>query len=127
MATTPVATTSDLYTLHIPLLRGISRFECFFFSALIMGGALIIFGATDNSLWSNNRSEWVFGKNPYSENELFWSFWLAVAGSSLLFLCGLSYFIEGQRQEIAVPVPKPVTVTTVYYPSGQDFIPYTAV
>lgn len=94
----------------------------------MLAGALIIFGATDYTIWSNNSTEWVFGKNAYSEHDLYWSFWLGVAGTALLFLCGLGYFFEARRQETAVPVArKPMTITTVYYPSGEDFIPYTAV
>ena len=93
-----------------------------------MGGALIIFGATELVNWGKRAIEWIFGWNSYSLNELYWSYWLAVTGAILLFICGLCYFIEGRRVEMEPPPErKPMTVTTVYYPSGQDFIPYTAV
>ncbi|XP_055338780.1 uncharacterized protein LOC129588537 [Paramacrobiotus metropolitanus] len=99
----------------------------FLIGALIIAGSLIIFGATEYVLWSNRDTEWIFGINAYSDNELYWSFWLAVAADGLVFICAVFYFIEARRVEKLTPVRKPITITTVYYPSGEDFIPYTAV
>ncbi|OQV25721.1 hypothetical protein BV898_00651 [Hypsibius exemplaris] len=101
----------------------------FLLSALALSLALMVYGGRIDHIGTSIRdSEFVFG---WSGNSYGWSFWLAVAGTCLLWVAVVGYFAELCR--MAAPPPrrqpeeKTQIVTTVYYPSGQDFIPYTAV
>lgn len=104
-----------------------------FFLALSISIALIIFGGRIDDLGYDNRNrDWIFGA---SRQDFFWSYWLAIAGGILLWIATFFYLFEFFRYPPTEESKKVVKVTevpaniitTVYYPSGPNFIPYTSV
>ena len=103
------------------------------FTALSMSIALIIFGVRIDDLGYDGRNrEWIFGAR---FQDFFWSYWLAIAGAILLWIATIFYLFElcrfrsmEERTTITKVTEVPTNIiTTIYYPSGQDFIPYTSV
>ncbi|GAU88390.1 hypothetical protein RvY_01099 [Ramazzottius varieornatus] len=108
-------------------------FTISFLAALSISIALIIFGGRIDDLGYDNRNrDWIFGAR---HQDFFWSYWLAIAGGILLWIATFFYVFEffrypsteeSKKVVKATEVPANI-ITTVYYPSGPNFIPYTSV